>query len=369
MGWATDNGRVLDIYRSELKGSDMLTDPAQNRVAALLEDLQCRLEGAGNRRPSRLRRYFRRGDAEPEKGLYIWGDTGRGKTWLMDIFFDALSFPEKRRRHFHRFMADVHEELGTLRESRDPLDTIAERLAADSRVLCFDEFFVSDIADAMILGALLDGLFRRGVTLVATSNIPPADLYKDGLQRARFLPAIELLQQHTLPIHLEGQQDYRLRTLKRAEIYHSPLDPAADRNLTRSFEKIAPHLSRREGPLRILGRVIPTVRLADGVAWFDFPDICDGPRSQADYIEIARSCHTVLVSGVPVFGDTMDNQARRFIALVDEFYDRNVILILSAASPIEKLYQGRKLAFEFRRTRSRLEEMQSEDYLARPHLP
>lgn len=369
MGAASDSGGVLDIYRAELEASGMLADPAQARVAALLHELQCRLAGGGRRRPSRLGKIFRRNDGEPEKGIYIWGDTGRGKTWLMDIFFRALPFPEKRRRHFHRFMADVHEELGTLRESRNPLDTVAKRLAAGSRILCFDEFFVSDIADAMILGTLLDGLFQRGVTLVATSNIPPADLYRDGLQRARFLPAIELIQQHTLPVHLDGQQDYRLRRLRRAEIYHSPLDPAADRNLTSSFESIAPHVSRREGPLRVLGRPITTVRLADGVAWFEFPDICDGPRSQADYIEIARSFHTVLVSGVPVFEDTTDNQARRFIALVDEFYDRNVILILSAAAPVEELYRGKKLAFEFRRTRSRLEEMQSEDYLARPHLP
>jgi cell division protein ZapE len=335
----------------------------------MLGDLQRRLFRAGRLRGSRLLSMFRKDGLSPETGLYIWGDTGRGKTWLMDLFYESLPFPDKLRRHFHRFMADVHEDLRRFRYRQNPLDAVADRLARATRVICFDEFFVSDIADAMILATLFEGLFRRGVTLVATSNIPPSDLYRDGLQRARFLPAIELIQAHTLVVHMDSVQDYRFRTLERAEIYHSPLDGAAHVSLTDSFERIAPQVSRRDNDLRVLGRVIPTVRLADGAAWFKFADICDGPRSQADYIEIARSFHSVLVSGVPVFDQSTEDQARRFIALVDEFYDRNVKLILSAAAPVEELYGGDRLEFEFRRTRSRLQEMQSHEYLGRPHLP
>lgn len=369
MGDEANSIGILDLYRRELGNPAFLPDAAQAQLAGLLDDLQRRLIRAPGRRASRRRSLFRKADTSPEMGLYVWGDTGRGKTWLMDLFYEALPFPDKLRRHFHRFMADVHEQLGGLRNRRDPLGVVADRLAGTTRVLCFDEFFVSDIADAMILGTLLERLFDRGVTLVATSNIPPEALYRDGLQRARFLPAIELIQRYTVTVHMEGDQDYRLRTLERAEIYHYPLDEAADRGLMKSFESIAPQFSRRNRELRILGRAIPTIRLADGAVWFDFAHICDGPRSQADYIEIARSFHTVLVSGVPVFDEAAGNQARRFIALVDEFYDRNVKLILSAAGPVDALYRGGKLAFEFRRTRSRLEEMQSHDYLARPHLP
>jgi cell division protein ZapE len=360
---------ILGLYRTELRRSDFSFDPAQSRVAEMLDDLQRRLISAGPNRSGGLRSLFRRPESEPQQGLYVWGDTGRGKTWLVDLFFEALPFPDKLRKHFHRFMADVHEELADLGDRQDPLDIVAEKLAETTRILCFDEFFVADIADAMILGTLFDGLFRRGVSLVATSNVPPTELYRDGLQRARFLPAIELLEKHTRTVHLDGSEDYRLRTLERAEIYHSPLDQAARDGLTRSFEGIAPEACWRKEELVIKGRIIPSVRRADGVAWFDFADICDGPRSQADYIEIARSFHSVLVSNVPRLDETLENQARRFIALVDEFYDRNVTLILSAAVPLEDLYEGKRLAFEFRRTRSRLEEMQSRDYLAKAHLP
>jgi len=364
-----DRGNVLGFYRAELEADAVRPDPAQARLARMLGDLQRRLTHAGRRRGSRLLSVLRKGGPGPERGLYIWGDTGRGKTWLMDLFYEALPFSDKLRRHFHRFMADIHDDLRGLQYRQNPLDAVADRLARTTRVICFDEFFVSDIADAMILGTLFEGLFRRGVTLVATSNIPPRDLYKDGLQRARFLPAIDLIQLHTAVVHIEGHRDFRLRTLEQAEIYHHPLDRAARVSLTSSFEGVAPRVCWRANGLKVLGRLIPTVRLADGVVWFEFTDICDGPRSQADYIEIARGFHTVLVSGVPCFDETTEDQARRFIALVDEFYDRNVKLILSAAAPIEALYGGNRLEFEFRRTRSRLQEMQSHEYLSRPHLP
>ncbi len=359
----------LALYHIEIARCGFSLDPDQARVAARLDDLYQRLLESGRPHSTGLLTLFRRSATVPETGLYIWGDTGRGKTWLVDLFYETLPFTDKLRRHFHRFMADVHEQLAELEHNADPLDTVAAQIAETARVVCFDEFFVSDIADAMILGTLFGSLFRRGVTLVATSNIPPQNLYKDGLQRSRFLPAIELIQRYTESVHMDGTDDYRLRALEKAEIYHSPLDIAARQSLTRSFEQIAPDVSWRQDELMVSGRMIPTIRRAEGVVWFTFDDICDGPRSQLDYIEIARSFHSVLVSEVPRFDETLENQARRFIALVDEFYDRNVKLILSAAVPVGELYAGQRLDFEFRRTRSRLEEMQSHDYLARPHLP
>jgi cell division protein ZapE len=356
----------LARYHAELARLGWSPDPAQENVAARLDALYAALAAW---QPPRRRLFGKPRPRVPVRGLYLWGDTGRGKTWLVDLFYKCLPFPEKTRRHFHRFMADVHADLRTHREHADPLALVADGLAARARVICFDEFFVSDIADAMILGTLFEKLFARGVTLVATSNVPPQALYRDGLQRARFLPAIELLERNTEVVQVGGEIDYRFRLLKRAEIYHAPLDAAAEAGLRALFAAAAPEDTHNRGPLRVLGRDIPVRCRADGVAWFDFVHICGGPRSQADYIEIARSFHTVLVSGVPRFTPDNENEARRFIALVDEFYDRSVKLILSAAAPLEALYGGRRLAFEFRRTASRLEEMRSSDYLAAPHLP
>ena len=358
----------LARYEAELAAGDLSHDPAQAQAARLLDELAHRL-AAADRRPRGLLDRLRRRPVEPETGLYLWGDTGRGKTWLMDLFFQGLPFPEKKRQHFHRFMAHVHDELAGLQRVEDPLQEVANRLANRARVVCFDEFYVSDIADAMILGGLLTAMFERGVTLVATSNIPPDGLYAEGLQRARFLPAIHQIQRHTLVHEMNGPVDYRLRSLEQAAVYYHPADPGADRALADCFARLSPQACLRDEPLEVLGRVIPTRRRADGVAWFDFTAICEGPRSQADYIEIARAFHSVLVSSVPRLDDALANATRRFIALVDEFYDRNDKLILSAATPLAQLYAGRRLAFEFRRTRSRLEEMQSHDYLARPHLP
>jgi cell division protein ZapE len=358
----------LARYRAEIERLGWTRDPAQEAVAARLDALHAEL--LERPRPARRPRLFaRRRPADPVRGLYLWGDTGRGKTWLVDLFYKCLPFPEKTRRHFHRFMADVHTDLGRQREHADPLARVADNLAARARIICFDEFFVSDIADAMILGTLFEKLFARGVTLVATSNVPPGELYRDGLQRARFVPAIEQLERHTDVVHVGGEIDYRLRLLERAEIYHAPLDAAAEAGLAALFAAAAPEDTHNRGPLRVLGREIPVRCRADGVAWFEFAQICGGPRSQADYIEIARSFHTVLVSGVPRFTPENENEARRFIALVDEFYDRNVKLVLSAAAPLGALYGGQRLGFEFKRATSRLEEMQSRNYLAAPHLP
>ena len=355
----------LARYRAELARLGWTADPVQEMVAMRLDALHAALLAW---RPPRRRLFARPAPLTPVRGLYLWGDTGRGKTWLVDLFYKCLPFPEKTRRHFHRFMADVHEDLKAHRDAADPLARVADGLAARVRVICFDEFFVSDIADAMILGTLFEKLFARGVTLVATSNVPPRELYRDGLQRARFVPAIEQLERHTDVLHVMGETDYRLRLLERAEIYHAPLDPAAEAGLAALFAAAAPEDTHNHGPLRVLGREIPVRCRADGVAWFDFAAICGGPRSQADYIEIARSFHTVLVAGVPQFTPETENEARRFIALVDEFYDRSVKLVLSAAVPLEALYRGRRLNFEFKRTASRLQEMRSRDYLAAPHL-
>jgi cell division protein ZapE len=265
-------------------------------------------------------------------------------------------------------MYRVHRRLRDTDQRKDPLDVVAEELAGQARVICFDEFFVSDIGDAMILGRLLRGLFARQVCFVATSNIPPSELYADGLQRQKFLPAIELIESHTEVIEVDGDTDYRLRVLERADIFHSPLSKQAEQNLERYFGQIAPDAGTRGQPLEVLGRDIPTRRRADGIVWFGFDALCGGPRSQNDYIEIARSFQTVLLSDVPRLDGLKENEARRFIALVDEFYDRRVKLIISAACPIDELYAGRQLVREFERTTSRLREMQSQDYLAARHL-
>lgn len=358
-----------ESYARSLEGAGMVRDAAQERAVDALDDLYRRLLAAPPR-PSlweRLKAGFGRPCREPVRGLYMWGGVGRGKTWLMDLFHDSLPFEAKLRMHFHRFMRRVHHDLRSLAGERNPLQGVADRFAADARVLCFDEFFVSDITDAMILGELLDALFSRGVTLVATSNIPPRELYRDGLQRRRFLPAIDLLERHTETLNVDGGTDYRLRSLERAEIYHTPLDAGADASLAASFSKLAPAEPVVGEVLEVEGRPIPTRMRADDVVWFDFEALCAGPRSQNDYIELAREFHAVLVSDVPRFTARIDDQARRFISLVDEFYDRGVKLILSAAAPLESLYAGERLAFEFERTRSRLLEMQSREYLARLH--
>jgi len=302
------------------------------------------------------------------RGVYLWGGVGRGKTFLMDLFHASLQVPS-RRTHFHRFMHEVHGRLRELRELPDPLQRIARDIAGDCRVLCFDELYVSDVADAMILAGLFGALVEAGVSLVFTSNAAPRDLYRDGLQRQRFTPAIELIERHCDVLNVDGGTDYRLRQLERAPLYISTRTYDADRLLAQRFESIAGDAGDAGGTVEIEGRDIALRRRTVDVAWFDFAALCNGPRSQADYIEIARCFHTVVISGVPRFDAARDDEARRFIALVDEFYDRGVKLVLSAEGPPTDLYHGERLAFEFQRTASRLTEMQTHAYLERPHRP
>jgi len=351
-------------YQQQLSDAGFSADPAQLAAVSSLQNIYDQLSDS-----TETSGLFQRKRHSQVRGLYLWGGVGRGKTWLMDAFYDCLPGEDKTRRHFHRFMRDVHEQLNSFSGRRNPLEDVAKELRRQAKVICFDEFFVSDITDAMILGTLFDALFRRGITLVATSNIPPVELYRDGLQRSRFLPTIDLLQQHCEILHVDGDTDYRLRHLEQQPVYYQPLNTDSKNALKVTSESLIHEHHRQHEDLYLNGRAIPVMMMGDGVVWFDFESICDGPRSQHDYIDLARTHHSVLISGIPQFDGSRENQARRFINLVDEFYDHNVKLIVSAAVPLTNLYVGQRLAFEFQRTESRLLEMQSRDYLARPHIP
>jgi cell division protein ZapE len=368
-GSAASGRSVREIYELESARLDHVEDAAQRIAIERLDDLRTRLITRGAPKGLIANLLSRSRDAEPERGLYLWGGVGRGKTWLMDLFFASLPFRAKERSHFHRFMHATHAALARLRNREDPLEHLADRIAGRTRVLCFDEFFVIDIADAMVLGNLLAALFARGVTLVATSNVPPDHLYRDGLQRTRFLPAIALLKRHTHVLNVDGGLDYRLRLLERGRTWFDAADEDTAARLLKLFDSVAGETGAAGQSITMNHRSIPTLRHAADVVWFDFDALCDGPRSQADYIEIARCYHTVLLTDVPVLGPAREDAARRFVTLVDEFYDRGVKLLVSAPVPPQELYRGERLAFEFERTSSRLIEMQAHSYLARPHRP
>jgi len=310
-----------------------------------------------------------------ERGLYLWGSVGRGKTLLMDWFFTSLQAPRgagripppAERSHFYHFMRQVHAELGTIQGHTEPLEVVAQRIAARTRLICLDEFFVADIADAMILAGLLGGLFRRGVTLVATSNLPPEDLYKDGLQRQRFLPAVELIQSHVEVLHLDSGIDYRLRQLERAPTYLDSKRPDTPAALEERFAALAGGGATGPVTLTIEGRALDARASGPGMAWFEFGELCDGPRNQNDYIELAHSYGTLFISNIPQFTPHDEDAARRFIMLIDELYDRGVKIVVSAAAAPAELYQGERLHFEFQRAASRLIEMQTQQYLAGQH--
>jgi cell division protein ZapE len=363
---------LCQLYGTELSMHGFASDAAQLAVVMKLEGLRQRLlagkPGHGIQLPHWLARLLAR-ETVPERGIYLWGSVGRGKTWLMDLFCASLPRALVRRRHFHRFMQGVHQHLGRLHHRLSPLEHVAGAIARDVRVLCLDELYVADIADAMILGGLFAGLFRRGVTLVATSNVPPGELYQGGLQRQRFLAAIALLERHLEVVRLGGSNDYRLRQLTLAGTYLPADAPDTAARLLALFGQLTQQEIRAGGTLEIAGRAVPVVRAGPGVVWFEFAVLCGAARSQEDYIELAREYQSVILAGVPVLDVAHENEARRFIALIDEFYDRNVKLIVSAAARPAALYRGERLGALFARAASRLTEMQSEEYLAREHRP
>ncbi|HBC7343325.1 TPA: AFG1 family ATPase [Citrobacter koseri] len=305
----------------------------------------------------------------PVRGLYMWGGVGRGKTWLMDLFYHSLPGERKQRLHFHRFMLRVHEELTALQGQTDPLEIIADRFKAETDVLCFDEFFVSDITDAMLLGGLMKALFARGITLVATSNIPPDELYRNGLQRTRFLPAIDAIKAHCDIMNVDAGVDYRLRTLTQAHLWLSPRNNETQQQMDKLWLALAGAKRENAPTLEVNHRPLPTMGVENQTLAVSFITLCVDARSQHDYIALSRLFHTVLLFDVPVMTPLMESEARRFIALVDEFYERHVKLVVSADAPLYEIYQGERLKFEFQRCLSRLQEMQSEEYLKRSHMP
>jgi len=310
------------------------------------------------------------------KGLYLWGGVGRGKSFLMDSFFNCAPVARKRRVHFHRFMQEVHQRMNAITGQAEPLAAVARDVAKDARLLCLDEFHITDITDAMLMRKLLEGLMEQGVVVLTTSNFEPDALYLHGLQRNQFLPAIELIKQNFDIVNVDDGVDYRLRELEKAGVYH--VGPDADARMAHEFLAMARHESIDAGDLEIEGRHIPVRRHARDIAWFDFPALCDGPRGKPDYIELARRYHTVMVSNVPRFGAGMADKLRRFVWMIDEFYDRRVKLIVSAGVAAEELimdadaedaFQANLNASLKERMVSRLTEMQTHDYLAQPHLP
>jgi len=362
---------VIEAYEAKLAERGYAPDATQRAAAGRLQQLYSELLEFKVARGSTLRKLLN--PPKPPRGVYFWGGVGRGKSFLMDCFYEAVPYERKRRVHFHAFMQQIHRELEAHKGEDDPLRRVADKLAEQVRLLCFDEFHVSDIADAMILGRLLDALLAHGVVFVITTNYPPDGLYPNGLQRQNFLPTIERIKAELDVVVVDGGVDYRLRHLEQVEIYHLPAGPEADAKLDATFNQISGNVGEvgsaaRGGSLKVLDRLIRYRRLGPGIVWFDFAELCGGPRSQNDYLELARGFHTVLISGIPVMSAAQSSEARRVTWLVDIFYDHKVKLILSADVAPDGLYISGTQASEFFRTVSRLIEMQSRSYLALPHL-
>ena len=357
------HGALLRHLEPELSRRSIVLDAAQLAALERLQRLYDELVAFKRARQSLLRWLS---PPLPPRGVYFWGGVGRGKSFLMDAFYAALPYRRKTRVHFHAFMRSVHEDLKTLKREEDPLIAVAARIARRYRVVCFDEFHVSDVADAMILGRLFGALFARGVVFVTTSNYRPDDLYPNGLQRQNLLPTIALLKQWLDVIEVDGGTDYRLRELAQAECYYSPLADSVETELATRFDRMRP--GPDEDPrLLVETRPLQARRRAGSLVWFDFATLCEGPRSQLDYLELARRFAVVIVSGVPRLSPEMGNAARRFTWLVDVFYDHRVKLLLSAAVPADELYRDGPNSQDFPRTVSRLIEMRTREYMALPH--
>jgi len=367
----------LEWYWHFSQRHDFQADGEQLRVLERLQGLFDELEDYRHYRAGKINRLVTNLGAgrKPPRGMYIWGGVGRGKSLMMDAFFKVLPHKRKRRVHFHEFMREIHGRMRELSGQEDPLDPISAQIARELRVLAFDEFHVSDIADAMILGRLLELMIARGVVLVMTSNYRPDDLYPNGLQRARFLPAIEILKRDLDVVELVGTTDHRRRILDALSVYYSPIDEHADAHLAMFFEAMTKATYAQDGTIEVGGRPLAFRRRAKGVVWFDFAELCEGPRSQVDYLEIASAYHTVLVSNVRRMNASQTDVVRRFTWLVDVFYDQRVKLVLSAEASPEELVRASDSAppheqmvrKEFARTASRLREMQSRDYFSRRH--
>ena len=356
---------VMACVQGQADALGLVLDAAQQRAIVQLQGLH---DALLQTRPWRrwLRHVLK---SEPGRGLYLWGGVGRGKSFVMDAFFACVLLKHKRRMHFHHFMQEIHSRLAALKGQRDPLARLAQEFAHHVHLLCLDEFHINDIADAMLMRGLLQGLLDHGVALVITSNAVPDELYRNGLQRSQFLPCIDLIKSRLQVVHLDGGEDYRHQLLQQAGVYHTPLNAAAEQALTAVFYEQAGSGGERDDSLQMNGRSIIARFHRDGVVWFAFDELCGGPRSKADYIELAGRFHTLLLSGVPQFGDASMAAARRFLWLVDELYDRRVKLILSAAVPLAQLAPETLFDGEFARALSRLTEMQSHAYLAQAHQP
>jgi cell division protein ZapE len=350
----------MEFYEHALTQRGFTADPAQRAAVERLQRCYDEWVAFRARRSSTFKRLINRPDVP--RGVYLWGGVGRGKSFLMDSFYSVVPVVRKTRVHFHEFMRDVHRQLDSLKNVADPLDEVARNIAKKYRLICFDEFHVSDIADAMILYNLLKALFELGTSFVMTSNYLPDTLYPDGLHRDRMLPTIALLKDNLDVMNVDAGNDYRKRALEQVEAYHTPLNATADQALRTAFASVA-ETADQDPRLRIEAREIRALRRAGGVIWFDFATLCGGPRSQNDYLEIASQFHTVILSGVPAMGASMSSEARRFTWLIDVFYDHKIKLLMSAAVPPDQLYTEGMLANEFHRTVSRIIEMQSREYM------
>lgn len=354
------------LYEKLILSGDIDSDPSQAKAVIALQNCYQNIllaEPESN--------FFWKSKRYPlVPGLYLWGGVGRGKTWLFDLLFDALPIEEKKRQHFHLFMQDVHQRLSKIKGKADPLPFIAKQLSKEMRVLFLDEFHVVDIADAVILAQLLRGLFESGITLVTTSNVPPNELYNDGIQRVSFLPAIELIQKNTEVVKVGGVIDYRLQTMISLKIYLIGLNNEMKQKMLEEFQQLTiGEQVDMEGNFVVAERDIPFIKKVSSIIWFSFEALCLSSRKASDYLEIARCFHTVFIDSVPLMDGSRDDSTRRFISLIDVLYDQRVKLIINAELPPEKLYGGERLAFEFQRTASRLREMQSKEYLALEHRP